>query len=51
MKQLHLQNNVTLILVTHDAALAAQAQRQIVLADGRVLTDETGRERQPQAIR
>src|SRR5580765_4113395 len=29
MKQLHAQNDVTLILVTHDATLAAQAQRQI----------------------
>ena len=34
------QNNVTLILVTHDATLAGQAQRQIVLADGRVSNDE-----------
>jgi putative ABC transport system ATP-binding protein len=40
MKNLHKENDVTLVLVTHDAALAAQAQRQIVLADGRVLTDE-----------
>jgi putative ABC transport system ATP-binding protein len=40
MKQLHLRNNVTLILVTHDAALAAQAQRRIVLADGKVISDE-----------
>jgi putative ABC transport system ATP-binding protein len=39
MKQLHLRNNVTLILVTHDASLAAQAQRQIALADGRVISD------------
>ncbi|MEJ7623956.1 MAG: ABC transporter ATP-binding protein [Pyrinomonadaceae bacterium] len=39
MKNLHKQNNVTLVLVTHDQALAAQAQRQIILADGRVLTD------------
>jgi putative ABC transport system ATP-binding protein len=43
MKQLHLQNKVTLILVTHDAALAAQAQRRIVLADGRVVSDELNR--------
>lgn len=40
MKNLHKENDVTLVLVTHDAALAAQAQRQIVLADGRVLSDE-----------
>jgi len=30
---------VTLVLVTHDDALAQQAQRQIVLADGRVVSD------------
>ncbi len=41
MKNLHVQNNVTLVLVTHDAHLAAQAQRQIVLADGRVVSDES----------
>jgi putative ABC transport system ATP-binding protein len=40
MKGLHAQNNVTLILVTHDAALAEQAQRRIVLTDGRISTDE-----------
>lgn len=41
MKDLHGQNDVTLILVTHDATLAGQAQRQIVLTDGRVSSDET----------
>ncbi len=40
MKDLHNRHNVTLMLVTHDAALAAQAQRQIVLADGRIVADE-----------
>lgn len=40
MAELHRQNNVTLVLVTHDAQLAAEAQRQIVLKDGRVLSDE-----------
>jgi putative ABC transport system ATP-binding protein len=40
MKDLHRRHNVTLLLVTHDAALAAQAQRQIVLADGRLIGDE-----------
>jgi putative ABC transport system ATP-binding protein len=43
MKDLHRQNDVTLILVTHDAALAGQAQRRIVLADGRVISDEVNR--------
>lgn len=41
MKDLHARNNVTLVLVTHDPALAARAQRQIVLADGRVRSDES----------
>ncbi|MEO7539481.1 MAG: ABC transporter ATP-binding protein, partial [Pyrinomonadaceae bacterium] len=40
MKELHRSNHVTLVLVTHDATLASQAQRQIVLADGHVATDE-----------
>ena len=39
MQQLHRQNSVTLVLVTHDAAIAAQAERRIVLADGRVSSD------------
>jgi putative ABC transport system ATP-binding protein len=40
MRDLHDTNEVTLILVTHDAALAGEAQRRIVLQDGRVMTDE-----------
>ncbi len=40
MTELHLQNNVTLILVSHDATLAGQAQRQIILKDGKVVSDE-----------
>jgi putative ABC transport system ATP-binding protein len=40
MKSLHAQNNVTLVLVTHDGSLARQAERQVILADGRVLTDD-----------
>ncbi len=40
MTDLHKQNNVTLILVTHDQQLAHKAQRQIILKDGRVLRDE-----------
>jgi putative ABC transport system ATP-binding protein len=39
MKSLHGENNVTLVLVTHDLQLAAQAQRQITLRDGRVESD------------
>lgn len=43
MKGLHRTNDVTLILVTHDPDLAAQAQRQIVLADGQIVSDEVNR--------
>ena len=40
MTNLHNQNNVSLVLVTHDQSLANRAQRQVVLKDGRVLSDE-----------
>ena len=40
MTDLHKQNDVTLVMVTHDQALAAKAQRQIVLKDGKVVSDE-----------
>ncbi|MEO8072463.1 MAG: ABC transporter ATP-binding protein [Acidobacteriota bacterium] len=40
MTELHDQNNVSLVLVTHDQSLANRAQRQVVLKDGRVLSDE-----------
>ncbi|HXG83336.1 MAG TPA: ABC transporter ATP-binding protein [Pyrinomonadaceae bacterium] len=40
MTNLHLRNNVTLVLVTHDQNLSKRAQRQIILKDGRVLSDE-----------
>lgn len=39
MTTLHASRNVTLVLVTHDARLAAEAERQIVLMDGRVIAD------------
>ncbi|MEO7673939.1 MAG: ABC transporter ATP-binding protein [Pyrinomonadaceae bacterium] len=39
MTGLHTKNNVTLVLVTHDPELARQAQRQIVLRDGLVVSD------------
>lgn len=39
MTDLHKQHNVTLVLVTHDASLAQQAQRKIVLSDGRLIGD------------
>jgi putative ABC transport system ATP-binding protein len=40
MTELHRQNHVTLVLVTHDQNLAETAQRQIVMKDGRVVSDE-----------
>jgi len=43
MTELHKQRAVTLVLVTHDHALAAEAQRQIVLRDGLVESDEFNR--------
>jgi len=43
MNDLHKQHNVTLILVTHEADLATQAERQIVLADGVVIKDDFNR--------
>ena len=45
MTELHRRNNVTLILVTHDQNLANRAQRQIILKDGRVLSDVNNGER------
>ena len=41
MTNLHRQNNVTLVLVTHDAELAAQAERQVILKDGMVISDQS----------
>jgi putative ABC transport system ATP-binding protein len=40
MTELHRKNKVTLVLVTHDVELARQADRQIVLRDGIVVSDE-----------
>src|SRR5215204_4179300 len=40
MEDLHRQRNITLVLVTHDPALATKAQRQVVLRDGLVISDE-----------
>ncbi len=40
MKELHGSNNVTLVLVTHDQSLAEMAERQIILKDGKVVSDQ-----------
>jgi putative ABC transport system ATP-binding protein len=38
--RLNSEQGTTLVLVTHDTALAAHAQRRIVLQDGRIVADE-----------
>ncbi len=40
LKKLNREDRVTIVLVTHDLDVAAQATREIRLKDGRVLTDE-----------
>jgi putative ABC transport system ATP-binding protein len=40
LKRLNQEDQVTIVLITHDLDLAAQASRQIRLKDGKVLTDE-----------
>src|SRR6202022_5184702 len=40
MKQLNREEQVTLVLVTHDLDVAGEARRQIRLKDGKVLADE-----------
>jgi ABC-type lipoprotein export system ATPase subunit len=40
LKLLNEQDQVTIVLVTHDTDIAAHAKRQIRLKDGKVLTDE-----------
>ena len=37
---LRARHGTTLVLVTHDAALAARCDRRIALADGRIITEE-----------
>ena len=41
MTAMHTKNNVTLVLVTHDNHLAEMAQRQVILKDGRVISDKS----------
>jgi ABC-type lipoprotein export system ATPase subunit len=40
LKRLNTEDQVTIVLVTHDLDLAGQTQRQIRLKDGKVLSDE-----------
>jgi putative ABC transport system ATP-binding protein len=44
MVELNRRHGATLVLVTHDAELAARADRRIYLRDGRVVADETSTE-------
>lgn len=45
MLDLHRKNNVTLVMVTHDQALAARAERQLILVDGQLDQDILGNEK------
>jgi putative ABC transport system ATP-binding protein len=40
LKRLNREDQVTIVIITHDLDVAAQANRQIRLKDGQVLTDE-----------
>ena len=40
LKRLNTEDQVTIVLVTHDTDIAGHARRQIRLKDGKVLTDE-----------
>ncbi len=40
LKRLNTEDQVTIVLVTHDTDISRQAKRQIRLKDGKVLTDE-----------
>ncbi len=42
--ELNQREGATLVLVTHDPSLAAQAERKVLLRDGRIESDETMRE-------
>ena len=48
LKRLNREDNVTIVLVTHDTDIAGQAGRRIRLKDGKVLTDERVEPRQLQ---
>jgi putative ABC transport system ATP-binding protein len=45
MRRLNRQEGVTIVVVTHDLDLAAQTDRVVRLADGRVVSDERASER------
>ncbi|MGQ0694214.1 MAG: ABC transporter ATP-binding protein [Nitrospiraceae bacterium] len=41
LERLNKEQGITIILVTHEAAVAAYAEREVVLKDGRVLSDRS----------
>ena len=47
--RMHADEGATLVLVTHDAAVAARAGRRVHLADGRIVRDERADPLQPDA--
>jgi len=47
LKRLNVEDQVTIVLVTHDLDVAAQAKRLVRLKDGKVLSDERIEERAP----
>src|SRR6266550_4765271 len=49
LKRLNREDQVTIVVVTHDLDVAANARRQIRLKDGKVLTDERVEEKLPVA--
>jgi len=49
LKLLNREDQVTIVIVTHDVDIASQARRQVRLKDGKVLTDERVEEKLPVA--
>src|SRR2546421_373769 len=49
MNLLNREDQVTIVIVTHDVDIASQTRRQIRLKDGKVLTDERVEEKVPVA--
>jgi ABC-type lipoprotein export system ATPase subunit len=39
IERLHARSGITVVMVTHDPACAARAQRQVVFKDGRIVSD------------
>ena len=50
-KQLNETRNLTVILVTHDLGVARNAKRNIVLRDGKIISDTTDHEQAAAALK